>query len=120
MPLQQLQVIKGWYDDNGDHQQRVITVAGDANNGATVNLDTCAPQGEGFAQLCSVWQDPEFDAEQRAGYYLRAVENPSCRYSAWQCLELPESERPADCDSAQVPKLIQERAWSSPIWYTPS
>ncbi|MCX2983255.1 DUF3604 domain-containing protein [Halieaceae bacterium IMCC14734] len=120
MPLQQLQVIKGWYDDNGDHQQRVITVAGDANNGATVNLDSCAPQGEGFAQLCSVWQDPDFDAKQRAVYYLRAVENPSCRYSAWQCLELPENERPADCASAQVPKLIQERAWSSPIWYTPS
>ncbi len=66
-----------------------------------------------------MWRDPDFDPERRAVYYLRAVENPSCRYSAWQCLEMPEAERPADCQLPQARRAIQERAWSSPIWYTP-
>lgn len=120
MPLQRLQVIKGWADEAGNHHQRVFDVAGDGGNGATVDPFTCAPQGEGFAQLCAVWQDPEFDANRRAIYYLRAVENPSCRYSAWQCLSLPEEDRPADCENPQMGPFIQERAWSSPIWYTPA
>jgi hypothetical protein len=120
MPLQRLQVIKGWADDEGNHHQRVFEVAGDADNGATVDLASCAPHGEGFSQLCEVWQDPEFDANRRAIYYLRAVENPSCRYSAWQCLSLPEELRPDDCANPQMGPLIQERAWSSPIWYTPA
>jgi hypothetical protein len=120
MPLQRLQVIKGWADDEGNHHQRVFEVAGDADNGATVDLASCAPHGEGFSQLCEVWQDPEFDADRRAIYYLRAVENPSCRYSAWQCLSLPEELRPDDCANPQMGPLIQERAWSSPIWYTPA
>jgi hypothetical protein len=120
VPLQRLQVIKGWVDVDGNHQQRVYDVAGDANNGASVDMGSCAPQGDGFAQLCAVWQDPEFDANTRAVYYQRAVENPSCRYSAWQCLSLPEDERPADCANPQVAPVIQERAWSSPIWYAPA
>jgi hypothetical protein len=120
MPLQRLQVIKGWADDAGNHQQRVFDVAGDGDNGARVDPSTCAPQGEGFAQLCAVWQDPEFDANRRAIYYLRAVENPSCRYSAWQCLALPAADRPADCANPKMGPFIQERAWSSPIWYTPA
>jgi len=119
-PLQRLQVIKGWVDEEGNHQQRVFDIAGDPNNGASVDLQSCAPQGAGYAQLCSVWQDPEFDPLRRAVYYLRAVENPSCRYSAWQCLSLPEDERPADCANPSVGPALQERAWSSPIWYTPA
>ncbi len=120
MPLQRLQVIKGWADAEGNHHQRIYDVAGDANNGASVNPDTCMPLGDGFAQLCAVWEDPAFDADQRAVYYLRAVENPSCRYSAWQCLSLPEEDRPEDCANPQMAPVIQERAWSSPIWYTPA
>ncbi|WP_170287404.1 DUF3604 domain-containing protein [Halioglobus maricola] len=118
-PLQQLQVIKGWADDEGNHHQRVFEVAGDPDNGADVDMDTCRPRGEGFAQLCTVWQDPEFDPQSSAIYYLRAVENPSCRYSAQQCLALPEADRPADCADPVFEPVIQERAWSSPIWYTP-
>lgn len=118
-PLQRLQVIKGWVAGNGDHHQRIYDVAGDPNNGASVDLNTCTPRGKGFPQLCTVWEDPEFDPAQRAVYYLRAVENPSCRYTAWQCLSLPPGERPADCDSPLIGPVIQERAWSSPIWYTP-
>jgi hypothetical protein len=119
-PLQRLQVIKGWSDAEGNVHQQVFEVAGNPNNGANVDMNTCAPQGEGFAQLCSVWQDPKFDKDQRAVYYLRAVENPSCRYTAWQCLSLPEDERPADCATPLFDPVIQERAWSSPIWYTPT
>ena len=120
MPLQRLQVVKGWYDEQGDHHQKVFDVAGDRDNGASVNLDNCATQGSGFEQLCTVWSDPEFAAKQRAVYYLRAVENPSCRYSTWQCNAMPSSERPPDCSDPIVPKIIHERAWSSPIWYTPA
>lgn len=118
-PLQRLQVVKGWYDDNGDHHQAIFDVAGSADNGASVDVNTCAQQGTGHAQLCTVWRDPDFDATQRAVYYLRAVENPSCRYSTWQCNALPVDQRPASCSDGSIPKVIQERAWSSPIWYTP-
>ena len=119
LSLQRIQVIKGWYDEAGDHHQQIYDVAGDANNGADVDLSSCESRGSGHEQLCTVWQDPDFNAEQSAVYYMRAVENPSCRYSARQCLALPVADRPEDCDNPDVPKVIQERAWSSPIWYTP-
>lgn len=119
-PLQRLQVIKGWYDDAGDHHQRIFDVAGDPDNGASVDLDNCATTGTGFEQLCSVWSDPEFDPQQSAVYYMRAVENPSCRYSTWQCNSMSAEDRPDYCEDPRVPKTIQERAWSSPIWYTPA
>jgi hypothetical protein len=118
-PLQRLQVIKAWADEAGNHHQRVFEVAGDPDNGASVDPRTCRPRGEGFGQLCAVWQDPEFDASSPAVYYLRAVENPSCRYSAHQCAQLPAGERPQDCEQPLFDPVIQERAWSSPIWYTP-
>jgi hypothetical protein len=118
-PLQRLQVVKGWADASGNHHQRIFEVAGDPDNGADVDLSTCASRGDGFAQLCSVWSDPEFDPHTPAVYYLRAVENPSCRYSAHQCLQLPPAQRPADCSAPLLGPVIQERAWSSPIWYTP-
>lgn len=116
--LQRLQIIKGWYDENGDHHQAVYDIAVDANNGASVDLETCATEGQGFAQLCGVWQDPQFDPDQSAVYYLRAVENPSCRYSTRQCNALSMEERPESCGDNSVPKTLQERAWTSSIWYT--
>jgi len=119
VPLQRLQVIKAWSDEEGNHRQRVFEVAGDPDNGASVDPENCAPRGEGHAQLCAVWKDPEFDPGRRAVYYLRALENPSCRYTAWQCLSLPAEERPEDCGNPRISPIIQERAWSSPIWYTP-
>jgi hypothetical protein len=67
--------------------------------------------------LCGVWQDPNFDPKQDAVYYARIVENPSCRWSTRLCLSLPEAERPDGCTTDQLPKTIQERAWTSPIWY---
>ena len=94
------------------------TVAGGENE-ADVDPATCAPRGEGATQLCAVWRDPDFDPSRRAVYYARVLENPSCRYSAWDCLALPPERRPAHCREPVMPQVQQERAWTSPIWYTP-
>lgn len=118
-PLQRLQMIKVWYDEEGVFHQAVTDIAGSADNGARVNLDNCETSGPGAAQFCTTWRDPTFDPQQRAAWYLRAIENPSCRWSWRQCLSLPESERPKTCGDPQLPKVIQERAWSSPVWYSP-
>jgi hypothetical protein len=66
-----------------------------------------------------VWSDPEFRPEQHAFYYARAVENPTCRWNAFQCNALPATERPPSCADPEIPKTVQERAWTSPIWYEP-
>jgi hypothetical protein len=125
-PLQRIQVVKLW-EAGGRAHQRVFEVAGDPDNGARVELASCTPTGPGFAQLCGVWRDPDFDPQRGALYYARVVENPSCRWSTWACnargvdCSDPDSfddELEPCCDPA-VPKTIQERAWTSPIWYTP-
>lgn len=113
--LQRIQIIKGWSD--GDEARiRVFEVAGDADNGATVGED-CVPRGPGFDSLCTVWTDPEFAADQAAFYYARIVENPSCRWTARQCNEAGEDSGLAACDDAETVRVVQERAWTSPIWY---
>ncbi|MEP5766498.1 MAG: DUF3604 domain-containing protein [Halieaceae bacterium] len=127
LPLQRLQIIKGWVDAEGKGHERVYDVAGDADNGASVDLQSCQPRGPGFDQLCSVWQDPEFKAGQLAYYYARAVENPSCRWSQHICAARGvDCARPATideglegCCAAEHRPQIQERAVSSPIWYRP-
>ncbi|NRA00640.1 MAG: DUF3604 domain-containing protein [Myxococcales bacterium] len=118
--LQRIQIVKGWVDADGLFHQAVHDVAGNANNGAGVDLTTCTPTGRGATALCATWTDPNFDPSTDAVYYARVVENPSCRWSARLCLSLPEDERPDGCTTDQLPKLIQERAWTSPIWYAPA
>jgi hypothetical protein len=121
-PLQQIQIIKGWVDAAGEAHTRVYEVAGDPDNGAGVDDATCAPTGPadgGDSDLCAVWTDPEFDPSQRAFWYARVLENPTCRWSAWQCNALPAAERPASCTDPAIPRTIQERAWTSPIWFSP-
>lgn len=115
--LQRIQVIKGWTDSAGRTHQAVYDVAGNPDNGATVDVDTCEVEGSGFNQLCQVWRDPDFDPAIAAVYYARVLENPSCRWSTHQCNALPEAERPASCSDPELPQTIQERAWTSPIWY---
>jgi len=117
--LQRVQIIKGWADAEGQHHQRVFDVAGTPAGEADVDLTTCEPRGPGHEALCAVWEDPEWEPGVAAVYYARAVENPSCRYTTWQCLAMPEDERPADCRGGAYPLTIQERAWSSPIWSSP-
>ncbi len=118
--LQRVQIVKGWVGDDGRLHQAVYDVAGSAENGSGVDLDTCRPYGEGNDELCGFWRDPAFDQTRAAVYYARILENPSCRWSWRQCLSLPSAQRPEGCDDPRVPRSIQERAWTSPIWYLPA
>lgn len=112
-PLERLQIIKLWAE-NGEAHERVFDVA-TATNASS-------------AAICSVWTDPKFDAQQHAVYYARVLEQPMPRWHARICNrervecthaeDLPEDLR-ACCDPSW-PRSIQERAWSSPIWYTPA
>ena len=125
-PLQRIQVIKGWYE-NGELHEQVLDVAGGDNN-ASVDINTCEPSGNGHLQLCSVWQDSDFNPEAQSFYYTRVLENPSCRWSQRICAgagvrcDDPQSipEGMENCCGPEHKKVIQERAWSSPIWYTPT
>ncbi len=125
-PLQRVQIIKGWAAGDATWE-RVYEVAGDAANGASVDPLTCEARGAGAASLCTVWRDPDWRAEQPAFYYARVVENPTCRWSQKLCLAAgvrcddPSTVRDGfeDCCNAEHRPVIQERAWTSPIWYTP-
>jgi hypothetical protein len=125
--LQRIQIIKGWTDAGGAKHEKVFEVAGDPDNGAGVDTATCETSGTGFADLCQVWEDPEFNLDQYAYYYARVVENPSCRWAQRQCIAADPAINCADpgsvpeefaaCCDVNVPKTVQERSWSSPIWY---
>lgn len=125
-PLQRAQIIKGYVKD-GEPVEQVYDVACsdglqvDANtqrcpdNGAAMNLADCSISADvGAAELKTVWADPDFEAGQDAFYYLRVLENPSCRWSTWDAVRAGVEPRP------DLQKTIQERAWSSPIWYRSS
>ena len=117
--LQRIQIIKGWVDEDGRTHQAVFDIAGAPTGDASVDPLTCEVSGGGFSQLCASWQDPQFDPNTAAVYYARVLENPSCRWSHYDCLALPEEQRPASCSDPELPWQIQERAWTSPIWYQP-
>jgi hypothetical protein len=117
--LQRLQIVKGWADGDGTFHQQVVDVVGKKDNGASVDTRTCEVSGPGESQLCAVWTDPDFDASRRAVYYARVFENPSCRFSTRICNAAAEDARPASCSDPNLPATIQERAWTSPVWYTP-
>jgi hypothetical protein len=125
-PLQRVQVIKGYLDEKGEHQERIYDVACSQNlavdptsarcpdNGAGVDLQDCSTTGAGASELKALWRDPAFDPQQEAFYYVRVLENPSCRWSTWDAIRAGEEPR------SDLPKTLQERAWSSPIWYRPA
>ncbi len=119
--LQLIQIIKGWIDADGEEQEKIYDVAGDANNGASVDMSTCEISGEGWETLCAVWTDPDFDPAISAFYYARVVENPTCSWRQYDCNEFSadDPERPDNCDAADLNMEIQERAVTSPIWYDP-
>jgi hypothetical protein len=123
-PLQRLQIIKGWIDSAGETYEQVYDVAcsGGAavdpvthrcpDNGATVDLSDCSfSRAKGAGELRAFWRDPDFDPAERAFYYARVLENPTCRWSTWDALRAGTAPRP------DLAKTIQERAWSSPIQY---
>ena len=124
--LDRIQIIKGWLDNRGKTHERVydIAVSGGRKIGAdgrakqsvgnTVNVEAATYTnaiGDPFLQ--AYWKDPDFDAAQNAFYYVRVLEIPTPRWTTYDAryfgVNLPEG----------VPTSIQERAYTSPIWYTP-
>jgi Protein of unknown function (DUF3604) len=124
-PLQKIQMVKAWME-NGEAREQVTDVACSdglapapatgrcPDNGARVDVSNCNISADkGDSQISVRWQDPAFAADQDAVYYVRVLENPSCRWSTYDSIAIGVAP-PAD-----VPATIRERAWSSPIWYTP-
>jgi hypothetical protein len=122
-PLQRLQVIKGWEEGGRSFEKVFDAVCSDGlrvdptthrcpDNGARVDLADCSfSRDVGAMELKTLWRDPEFQPGQASFYYLRVLENPTCRWSTWEALRAGVEPR------EDLPTTIQERAWSSPIWY---
>jgi hypothetical protein len=124
--LDRIQIIKGWLDANGETQERIYDVA--VSDGRTINAEGRAttPVGNtvdleaanwtntiGASELLAVWADPNFDPEEKALYYARVLEIPTPRWVLYDKVRL----------GAEIPEaaelIHQERAYTSPIWYTP-
>jgi len=123
--LDRIQIVKGWVDARGDSHERVYDVAlSDGRRagpdgrippvGNTVDLATARYENSiGDASLSAFWEDPDFEPESAAFYYVRVLEIPTPRHSLLDGIALqidPPSEQPP---------TLQERAYTSPIWYTP-
>jgi hypothetical protein len=123
--LDRIQVIKGWLDKAGQQQERVYDIAWSgarrpnasgklAAVGSTVDLSQPSYSNSiGAPELKTLWRDPDFDPAQRAFYYTRVLEIPT---PAWQAYDVT---RFGDEFPAKTQMEIQDRAYSSPIWYTP-
>ncbi len=118
VPLEQIQIIKGWVSADGTPSERVVAVVGEVGEGPDVDPGTCEPLRQGAETLCEVWEDPDFDPTADAFYYARVVEVPTCRWSHRLCNELADP-KPEACSDETVAKTVQQRAWSSPIWFQP-
>jgi len=125
--LQRLQVIKVWARDGqtGEHVYDVALSPHEPPSGAVIATgsirDHQPGQSWGSEQLLARWSDPDFDPQSHAAYYVRVIEEPSWRYSYYDALALGWSEGEMTEVGAErhIPWTLQERAWSSPIWYTP-
>jgi len=123
--LDRVQVIKGWLDAAGKTHEKVYDVAWSGSRkpgkdgklppvGNTVNVKEASyTNAIGAPYLTAHWKDPAFDAKQRAFYYVRVLEIPTPRWTTFDA-KLFGVKLPTD-----VPASIQERAYTSPIWYTP-
>lgn len=123
--LDRIQVIKGWLDSEGKNHERIYNVIWggdrqlDASGklpavGNTVDIsDASYVNTIGSPELKTVWTDPDFDASAPSFYYLRVLEIPTPRWSTYDAKALG-IDPPKD-----FPATIQERAWTSPIWYNP-
>jgi hypothetical protein len=123
--LDRIQIVKGWVDASGARREKLYDVAwsGDRKPGAdgklpavgnTVDLSTATYTNSiGAAELSAVWTDPEFDPALRAVYYVRVIEIPTPRWPAYDAVRF-KLKMPKD-----VKLITQERAYTSPIWYTP-
>jgi hypothetical protein len=125
--LDRIQIIKGWVDAKGQVQEKIYDVVwGDADQrkigtdgklpsvGNTVDVTNATWTNTiGDPELITVWKDPEFDAKQRAFYYARVFEIPTPRWTAYDAKRF--GTKPLDGTTM----TLQERAYTSPIWYTP-
>lgn len=125
--LDRIQVIKGWLDERGQSQERIFDVAVsdgrkiDADGrcktavGSTVDVASASYHNTiGAPMLNAFWSDPDFNPAQRAFYYVRVIEIPTPRWTAFDA-RFFETKMPSD-----VPMTLQERAYTSPVWYNPS
>jgi hypothetical protein len=124
--LDRIQVVKGWLDDDGATQERVYDVVWAGDNrlqsdgtltpiGDSVDLATGLTDNTiGAPSLSAVWQDPDFDADQAAFYYVRVLQIPTARHSLLDKLAMA-----GDSIDTRRPDTIQERAYTSPVWYRP-
>jgi hypothetical protein len=123
--LDRIQIIKGWLDSNGELQEKVYDVvwsddrkAGSDGKlppvGNTVDVTNATWSNSiGSPELIGVWRDPDFDPSERAFYYARVIEIPTPRWTAYEAMRF-------GVDMAdEVPMTTTERAYTSPIWYTP-
>jgi hypothetical protein len=125
--LDRMQVVKGWVAADGSAQERIYDVAwsdgrkpDDAGRlppvGNTVSLATGHYENSiGATELTTVWTDPDFDASLRALYYVRVIQIPTPRHTLLDTIALQQPPESAGGHAS----IIQERAYSSPIWYTP-
>jgi hypothetical protein len=123
--LDRLQIIKGWLDDKGETHEKIVDVSWsddrkpDASGklppvGNTVDLATAKYTNSiGAPEFVGVFEDPQFDPSQQAFYYARVIEIPTPRWTLYDTIRFKVKMDP------EVPMVIQERAVSSPIWYTP-
>jgi hypothetical protein len=125
--LDRIQIIKGWIDKAGKPQEKIYDVAwGNAKArkpgkdgklppvGDTVDVERATWTNTiGDPELVGVWKDPAFDPSLRAYYYARVIEIPTPRWTAYDAVRFGIKMPP------EVPMKHQERAWTSPVWYTP-
>jgi hypothetical protein len=123
--LDRIQVVKGWLEADGSLREKIFTVAVSDNREIgrdgrvaplrpTVDLERATYRNSiGAAQLVAYWEDPDFDPGQRAFYYARVIEIPTPRWTTYDAVRLGQTLNPDD------PRVVQDRAYSSPIWYTP-
>jgi hypothetical protein len=124
--LDRIQVVKGWLAADGTTHERVYNVAWSGNRrlardgtlpeiGSTVDLASASYENTiGDAQLGTVWTDPDFDRNDPAFYYVRVLEIPTPRHQVYDAVALG-----MDPGETGYATTLQERAWSTPIWYTP-
>jgi len=124
--LDRVQVIKGWHDSHGQLHEKIYNVAlsdsrkegrdGSAPSvGSTVNIENASYINSiGDPELSVVWNDPDFNKDELAFYYLRVLEIPTPRWTAYDAKYFGLKNVPEE-----VPMVIQERAYTSPIWYSP-
>lgn len=120
--LDRAQIIKGWVDSKGESQEKIYDVALSDNRtdgatpvGNTVDLKTAKYSNSiGDVAFFTTWTDPDFEASQNAFYYARILEIPTPRWSTYDAVVLGIPLR------KDIPATIQERGWSSPIWYSPN